>query len=392
MKIQIYGHGGSSNHGNEAIVRGIRKILPEANIILYTFLPSKDAEFCLDEIVNLKEFLSNRSILERVFNRIARKITKKNILRFESLFKNFLNEVKEGDIYILEAGDQYCESDYHRDMYAFLNKEINKRKGKTVMMGCTINPEILEREDVVSDLKLYSLIIARESITYNAIKRKAANINLEIAPDPAFAMEAIPCNLPGIFTNQSVVGINAGFLKQGNEKFYNSLIKNCIELMRYIVSDTEFNIALIPHVNWSFESSDYKTLLKLASAFENSSRIMIMPEQNAPKQKYLMSKCRFMVALRTHAAIPSIESKVPTLITGYKTKSSGIARDIFPQYPNLLAHSEEWHNDQIFVERFKWMQKNEDEVRKYLNSRIPLYCKEIQKIRNGILEINNSLR
>jgi len=39
VKISIYGHFGSQNHGNEAIVRGIFKLFTHGPITLYSFTP-----------------------------------------------------------------------------------------------------------------------------------------------------------------------------------------------------------------------------------------------------------------------------------------------------------------------------------------------------------------
>jgi polysaccharide pyruvyl transferase WcaK-like protein len=386
MKISIYGHSGSYNHGNEAIVRGICSLLPQHKIRLYSFTPTIDVKFGLDEVCEIKTFFKpyKRYAPFHFYYTLWKKLTKNNGYFFKPLYKSFFKEI-EG-VYLLEAGDQYCESKLIRQYYAFLNKEITRRGGKTVMLGCTINQEFLEEEGVIEDLKRYHLIVARESITYKALLSAGVNKNTHLAPDLAFLMEAEPCEKPLIF-DKEVVGINAGFLKQGNEIYYEKLVQNNEVLIKYILENTPYNIALIPHVNWNTKDTDFNTLNALYEKFKDSGRIAVLEENSAPRQKYLMSQCKFMIALRTHVAIPSIASKVPTLVTGYKVKSTGIINDIFPEDFKLLAHVGSLTTDNEFVEHFKWMIENEKTVKAYFESKMQEYIAKIKMVEEKIIQL-----
>jgi polysaccharide pyruvyl transferase WcaK-like protein len=384
MNISIYGHGGSSNHGNEAIVRGICGLFPNQDITLYSFIPEVDKKFGLDQICSIKlhrryySFFSIDHIITSFLYRFFRKKT----LYFKYIFTSFLKNVK--GTYLLEAGDQYCENDMLRNMYAYLNKEINKRGGKTVMLGCTINEEYLLNNKVIKDLQRYSLIIARESITYNALIEAGVNKNSKLAPCPAFIMESSYVNLP---FKEDFICINAGFLSQNNQKYYDLLIENCEKLIDYIICQTHYNIALIPHVNWNEEQSDFNALNTIFEKFKYSNRIKVVEEHNAPQQKYVMSKCKFMIALRTHVAISSIAAQVPTLITGYKVKSTGIAYDIFPHKMKVLMHIQSLKSNNDFINAFKWLLENETEIRNYMKIAIPNYIKNVDIIREEIIKL-----
>jgi polysaccharide pyruvyl transferase WcaK-like protein len=203
-------------------------------------------------------------------------------------------------------------------------------------------------------------------------------------------MESEKCELESIFKGE-VVGINTGFLAQGNEKYYDLMVENTIELIKWILSNTKFNIALIPHVNWSYEYSDYYTLKKIYDIFEeNSNRIEIISEKSANQQKYVMSQCKFMIALRTHVAIPSIASQVPTLVTGYKQKSAGIVRDIFPDNFKVLADVTSIKTDKDYIEHFQWMLENESMICKYMKENIPAYIERVKKIKDLIGDLANN--
>lgn len=194
IKLCIYGHGGSQNHGNEAIVRGIRELFPDAELFLYSFYPEVDCEFGLDKTCVVKSMVSSyrkysfwniaRAVSERVGNALS---VSENNVAYYAYFQPFLSSINSDTIYLLEAGDQYCEPGPHRSWYAYLNREIQRRGAKTVLLGCSINGELFEDEAMIFDLKRYTKIIARESLTYNKLKEKNIE-NVFLAPDPAFAM------------------------------------------------------------------------------------------------------------------------------------------------------------------------------------------------------------
>ena len=54
--VLLYGHGGSNNHGCEALVRTITELVREniedANVILYSNNPASDYKWGVDKIVN----------------------------------------------------------------------------------------------------------------------------------------------------------------------------------------------------------------------------------------------------------------------------------------------------------------------------------------------------
>ncbi len=391
MRLNIYGHGGSYNHGNEAIVRGVKEIFPSCDIILHSMLQESDYTYNLDDVCRIESMKVD--FKKYSFNHITIKLyeimTGKKDRRYDFIYKPFFDKIKKGEIYLLEAGDQYCENDSHRSMYAYINKKIRDKGGLTVMLGCTVNEEFLANENVIEDLNNYCLIVARESITYNALLKHNVRTKIILAPDPAFRLNAQEIKLPEIFSNNEVIGINTGFLKQGNEAYYDSLVNNAINLVDYILNNTTYNIALIPHVNWNYKDSDIRTLELIKNHFSDSKRIEIIQDNPAPVQKYIFSKCKYLFALRTHACIPSIASRVPTIVTGYKVKSTGIVYDIYPKEFELLAHVQSLKNSNVFVDKLLWLQENEEKVREYSAKNIPSYIEKTSIIREEIMNLYN---
>lgn len=382
MKISVYGHSGSYNHGNEAIVRGVKEIFNEKEITCYSFNPQIDYKYKLNKVCKIKPFFDpfKRFSRQHILSSIYLKLTRDIWMYYRFYLRNFLKEVD--GVYLLEAGDQYCENSNLRKFYAFVNKSIKKRGGKTIMLGCTINEAILQDKNVIKDLKNYSLIIARESITYNALIKAGVNKNTHLAPDPAFIMKSEECSLSQLYKKE-VVGVNFGFLKQGNEQFFDLMIQNSINLVDHILQNTNLNVVLIPHVNWGGKAADFESLNIVYEKFKNkySSRIELTEERSANQQKFIMSQCKFIIALRTHVAISSIASQVPTIITGYKVKSTGINQDIFPPHFQLLADVASLKTENDYIDFFKWVQENESEVRQYMDKKIPAYIDESMNIK-----------
>lgn len=386
MKIALYGHGGSQNHGNEAIARGLHQLFPDADYQLFTFHNSipVDKKFNLDEIAEIKYFT-------RTFPWNKTEKFKKFIHRndknyeYKKFFSPFLHNIEKDRIYFLEAGDQYCEPGEHRKWYAFLNKKIRAKGAVSVMLGCSITEDVINEPEVLKDLKNYSVIIARKSLTYNLLK-KAGLENTYLAPCPAFAMPAEKCVLPECFDNKDVIGFNAGFLQQGNEIFSDILLENYKNAIEYVLNSTGSNILLIPHVNWSYEMSDSRTLEKLYALYKDTNRVFMLGEKSAPQVKYILSKLKAFVALRTHAQIPAIASKVPTIIAGYKHKSIGISKDIYGENSPLLAHVQSLDNTFVIKEKLEYLLNNYEECKTFLENKIPSYVENLSVIQKLITD------
>lgn len=388
-KIVIYGHGGSQNHGNEAIVRGIHELFPDERLTLYSSSPEVDKKFGLGDFCDIRQGYQElkRNSLLNFFIEWVEKYLNWKTLRYRYAFRHLLRDFNKDAIYVLEAGDQYCEHGNHRECYAFLNSIIRRRGGVTVMLGCTINPDVVNKKEVITDLKNYSLIVARESITYDSLKTAGIDNNLEFAPCPAFAMKSEPCQLPDFFYDSEVVGINIGFLAQCNEIYLNNLLKNYENVIQYILDNTEYKIALLPHVNWDYNFSDFIMLDKLYEKFQKTGRVFLLEERNAPQQKYIISKLKFFIVLRTHATVPALEQNVPVLITGYKVKSTGISKDIFKDQFDVLASVQTLNSEFIVRDKFKYILENEKNIRDYLKLRMPEYLKQLQVVKKLMLDL-----
>ena len=72
---------------------------------------------------------------------------------------------------------------------------------KTALLGCSIEPVLFDDEEILKDLNMYDLIIARESLTYEALIKAGINKNTVLIPDTAFKLKTIEILLIEIYWN-----------------------------------------------------------------------------------------------------------------------------------------------------------------------------------------------
>lgn len=188
-------------------------------------------------------------------------------------------------------------------------------------------------EKLKEDIASYDLIIARESISFNLLKKY--NSNTYLIPDPAFQLERKEPDLPDLFKENNTVGINISPLIMKCETIRGITKTNYEELIEYIIKNTDMNIALIPHV--VEKNNDDREVLKLLfKKYKKTKRICMIEDCNCMELKGYIEKCRFFIGARTHATIAAYSSCVPTLVVGYSVKAKGIAKDIFGEYENYV--------------------------------------------------------
>jgi polysaccharide pyruvyl transferase WcaK-like protein len=277
------------------------------------------------------------------------------------------------------GGDNYS---YGRSAYLVtLDKKIMKLCPKTVLWGCSINPELLEGDEFkykVKMLKKFSLITARESITYDALKRLGFT-NVKYYPDPAFTLPTGEVKEPMFENGKDIVGVNISPLIRQFESGGDITMKSYEELVRYILDNTDMNVALISHVR-NPVTDDTNAAKELLKAFPDEPRIKIFDEGNAVDIKGYIAKCRFFVAARTHASIAAYSNCIPTLVVGYSVKSTGIAKDLFGTDEGYVIPVQNLTDREALVKAFKGIMENEDSIRAGLTEIMPGYIEQARAV------------
>ena len=371
MNVILYGHGGSGNHGCEAIVRSTKKIINH-NIILYSNRSFEDKKYLLDSICTVKD--ASRILVrlspQHLFFRLLRVLKKEKSYYFRYANKYLLNE--KNAIFLSIGGDNYCG--YGLEEWLInINNLLNKKRKKTILWGTSIEPEILNRKAIINDMHKYSLIITRETITYDALIRNGIKENVRLYPDPAFQLNVVNLPLYNNFLPNNTVGINVSPLVIKYEKIKGIVMKNIEALIDYIILKTNMNIALIPHVVWE-NNNDLVLLMQLYSKYYHTKRIVLVEDCNCEELKGFISNCRFFIGARTHSTIAAYSTCVPTLVLGYSVKANGIAQDIFGTYENYVIQVQSLENEEDLIVAFKWLKTKENDIRIHLQKFMPSYC------------------
>lgn len=227
---------------------------------------------------------------------------------------------------------------------------------------------MLDNPKIAADIASYDLITARESITYEALKK--VNPNTVAVTDPAFGLETIVPPLPEGFEPGNTVGINLSPLVKLSEKLPGVTLENYKALISHILDTTGMKIALIPHVIWQ-GNDDREALAELKSFFPNSDRIITVPDMGCREIKGIISKCRFFVGARTHATIAAYSSAVPTLVVGYSVKARGIARDLFGDETGYVLPVQSLREKTDLTEAFENIAENENAIKDRLGNIMP---------------------
>lgn len=230
----------------------------------------------------------------------------------ESFIRYRYGEVFRGEpvpLAVSIGGDNYCYENMLGDL-RLVNSAFNKTGTRTMLLGCSIEPELLLREEIVRDLMKYHTIIARESITYEALgemrerqKKNGTQNGTEgrgeelsrilCFPDPAFTLPKRERPLPEGFVPGNTVGINLSPMIQEKEGREGITMESYRTLISHLITCTDMQIALIPHVVWE-RNDDRKPIHALYEEFKDTGRVTEVSDGSCEELKGDIGRCRFL--------------------------------------------------------------------------------------------------
>jgi polysaccharide pyruvyl transferase WcaK-like protein len=319
----LYGHGGSFNHGAEAIVRttaaAIRAKYPHAHITLSSHFPEQDNQFALpvDEII-----AHNVVIGEKEKQAQDPKIKK---LLAAQMYASALERITHDTTCIAVGGDNFCYPNWYRQ--SVFQERAAIVGAQSILWGASLEPRLIS-PDMLATLRTYTRILVRETISAHSLAEYG--IESVILPDPAFSLLPASFPLPENFLPLQTVGINLSPLLTRLEQKPGIALESIRVLISHIINTTDMNIALIPHVVMPMDD-DYSLLAQLYRSLPEAAArrvCLIDTKRSAAEYKYAISQCAFLVCARTHASIAAYSSGIPTLVLGYSTKAAGIGHDL----------------------------------------------------------------
>ncbi|KFM99858.1 polysaccharide pyruvyl transferase family protein [Bacillus clarus] len=386
MKFMMFAHGGSLNRGCEAIVRASTNIIKEkidgAKVCLASDRPETD------KVINKLDCIydgSSRSLKKYSYDWLLSSV-KVKLFNDESyalgkIHHNIIKHIKSSDVCLSIGGDNYCYGE--QPGWYEIDRRVKMQGKKLVLWGCSIGEEDMS-ERKLKDLKLFDLILARESLTYNMLKKQGLN-NVQLCADAAFTMEKEELELPNGWQEGNTMGLNFSPLVWNRNENSQVAVR---ELINYILNTTDMMIALTPHVIED-GNNDYEVLYKYYQEFKDTGRVILLPDNlNAIQYKGYIARMRFFIGARTHATIAAYSSFIPTMVLGYSVKSKGISKDIFGE-EKLVLDIEEISDSNKLKARFDEMVRGEEEIRKKLRQSIPNVKKMSYKAVEYLKELSN---
>ncbi len=384
-KLALYMHAGSYNHGCEAIIRSTVDLFSDKPITLYSSNEHEDRLYGVDRICRVEPALAKA--LKRtpfyLFSRLVAKLLKDNTLYWKQAFHGFLDAVTPGALYLSTGGDNYCYPSKRRACI-FLNREITKRGGQTVLWGTSIEPSLLQSRAVRRDLARYTKIVARESITLEAL-REAGLTNAVYCPDPAFLLPAA-AGVERVFP-EDIIGINLSPMALDYAADGETTRRAYLALIRDILENTDHAIYLVPHVVWK-GGDDREAMRSLYDEIEQKERVFLVPDCDCMTLKAYIGHCRFFVGARTHATIAAYSQGIPTLVVGYSVKARGIARDLFGSWEDYVKPVQQITDDGALVRAFAVIRERETWLRDTLAEKLSEQATRYEPVKQALLDLS----
>lgn len=368
MKVMMFAHDGSLNRGCEAIVRSSNDIIKEkikgTKIYLASGKPETDKILVkLDGIYDASKKNIKKYSLDWLLSSIKVKFFNDESYALGKIEHNIIKHIKDIDVFLSIGGDNYCYGE--QPGWYEIDRRIKAQGKKLVLWGCSIGEEDISPKKL-EDLKLFDLILARETLTYNILKNKGLT-NVKLCADPAFTMEKEEMELPEGWKEGKTVGLNFSPLVWNRNKESRAAVR---DLINHILNTTDLTIALTPHVIQE-GNNDYEVLKNYYEEFENTGRVLLLPENlNAIQYKGYIARMKFFIGARTHATIAAYSSYVPTMVLGYSVKSKGIAKDLFGEEKLVLGIDD--ISDSVKLKaNFNQMVEEEEVIKKHLQQSVP---------------------
>lgn len=384
MRYVLYNHIGSGNHGCEALVRTISSLLGEDKTCLLSEFVREEEKYGINQIIKVYPAISKVKKNFLYLKAYYQLKVKKNYFYMDILpYLNAIDQLKEDDVLVSIGGDIFCYDNYPK--YVLLHQYALKRIKNSILLGCSIDPENLKDESFLEDLKSYKIITTREHITYNALIDRGLK-NVIYCPDSAFTLKKQDVSMDPIFIPNKTVGLNISplVLKKSNNS--QLILENYSRLTKYIIDNTDMNIALIPHVVWN-NNDDRVPLTQLYELYKDSNRVCLINDCNCMQLKSVISQCSYFIGARTHATIAAYSSGVPTLVLGYSVKSKGIAEDLFGTSDGYVLSYKDISSEDDLLNAFSYIEDNSEEMIDNLKNK---QYEIVEIVKNSYKKIQNS--
>jgi len=342
-KILIVGATCSKNNGSAAMVISATKVLrehiPNSTFTILSIFPSLDSTKCAKYNLNVAGFNPSISGLLTSF---IRSIIWRSSHQNQIIGNGFLKEFFDSDIVVDLSGDSFSDDStildsiiccYRILLCSILNKPI-------VIYAQSIGPFKTTFTRLLSRycLNKVDLLIARDEITVEYLKKIGIKNKIYFTADSAFLLDAIPFDelkdilvkekidkdkkpIIGISTSQHIYDLT---LYNGESPYITLMAK----IVDYLIEKLNAQVILVSHVTNNEASVDDRSVgANIYQMANNKTNIRLINNEYSPEiLKGIIGLCDLFIGARMHANIAATSMGVPTLAIAYSHKAYGIMR------------------------------------------------------------------
>ena len=319
MGYVLCGYRGSGDHWCEDQIRGLCKLIPEKPDI-YSRQPEEDWRY--------------------------------GIGKLGGIFRSQPGAIPEQ----LEPGDR-CITAELMDV-----RPLRRRQVKTVLWGWS--PEGLTGA-VLRKLRDYDAVVVTEQRSFRRLTQAGLRENLRMGPEPAFLVESIcPANpLP-----TDTLGLSLSYPRETAPLLYYSYCS----LIRWILKETSFHIALIPYC---VQRSQNDLLLNRAlyRQFQSSGRVLFREDADCRRLRGDFTQCHCCVGFS--GAVAAWSCGIPALCLAGTNRILGLSRDLLGSCFEAVYPWQQLRSEEDLISRFRHFLTAEDRHRGFLGSAVKANAK-----------------
>ena len=316
-------HGGSADHSSEDRIRGLCQLLPEQPEV-YTNALEEDWHYGLAALAGLTR---NRPGLA------ARRI---------------------------KRGDWCVTSQPH-------GADRLRHGTRTVLWGWAPAGEIGHRQ--ARELSRFHRIVVTEQRSIELLRRCGVERNVRLGPDPAFLIKRQLRPLNGAF-RQDTVGLCVSPAAGRFERMQGLLFSSYCHLIRWILKNTDWQIALIPYCVKT-RCNDKALHRAIRQQFEGEDRLLCREDGDCRVLRGDLSLCRCCVGT---AGVPAAWScGVPGVCIGSGSRVQGLADTLFASRQESVVRVSSLKDEADLTWRFVDFLRKEDALRQWLEVSLPRY-------------------
>lgn len=341
----------SWNKGSAAQVicasRILKTFIPDASFTLLSYCPERDTKQPMRYNLKIVGYFSKKQrkfllflyhLLIALFRCLLYTMLCKIRLNASSLLnEKYLKEYIDADLIVDLSGDSFSDS-------RCCKSQINSLG---ILIGILLKKPIIFFSQSIGPFKRWTLplakfclnkanlVIVREEITKNYLKKLGIITPIYLTADCAFVLDAhetVGDILSGEkidITKRPLVGISANAMLDDREDNYANSMAQIID---YIIEKQDAKVVFVPHVLSMREDGreDDRTIgKKIYRLMRNEENVNLIEGEYSPEElKGIIGLCDIFIGGRMHANIAAVSSYVPTIATAWSHKYYGIMQTL----------------------------------------------------------------